>query len=91
MSKRLLKQPASIVGQSLHEWRKEKNLPLKHVAQDLGVSLSIISGWEKGKRFPSQANFKRISSYTEIPCSCLFCKNCTACRHQGRLCENKTG
>ncbi len=75
--------PASVLGQSLRQWRKESSLSLKHVAGEIGVSLSIVSGWEGGKRFPSGINIERISSYTRIPLPCLFCRNSSVCRNAG--------
>lgn len=68
----------SQLGKVLREWRTDKGLPLKHVASDLGVSISVVSQWERAKRFPSIQNLLQISEYTKIPVSVLFCirKDC---------------
>ena len=55
----------------LHRWRIRRGLLLKQMASDLGVSLSLVSAWEKGDRFPSAPHLEQISSYTGIP-TCQF-------------------
>jgi len=62
------------LGSRLRAWRKEQGLPLKHVAQDLGVSISVISQWERGHRYPSIHNLQRIADYLGIPLSMVFCR-----------------
>lgn len=66
------------LGKVLREWRTNKGLPLKHVAADLDVSISVVSQWERAKRFPSIQNLLQISDYTKIPVSVFFCirKDC---------------
>jgi transcriptional regulator with XRE-family HTH domain len=61
------------LGKVLRDWRTTKALPLKHVASDLGVSISVVSQWERAKRFPSMQNLLQISEYTKIPVSDFFC------------------
>ena len=56
----------AIFGDRLREWRKEQGFPLKHVAQDLGVSVSVVSQWERGLRFPSARNLDRLADYMRI-------------------------
>jgi transcriptional regulator with XRE-family HTH domain len=60
-------------GARLRVWRKEQGHPLKRVAHDLGVSVSVVSQWERGLRFPSVKNLDRIAGYMEVPvCSLLY-------------------
>ena len=60
-------------GARLRIWRKEQGHPLKRVAHDLGVSVSVVSQWERGLRFPSVKNLDKIAGYMEVPvCSLLY-------------------
>ncbi len=54
-------------------WRKQTRYPLKHVADDLGVSIATVSEWENGGRFPNADHLRRISEYTGIPLCGFFC------------------
>lgn len=54
------------------KWRKYKRLPLKSVAADLGVSLQVISDWERGRRFPSSRHLALIETYTGVPLCQFF-------------------
>jgi transcriptional regulator with XRE-family HTH domain len=54
-------------------WRRQNNVPLKKIAKDLGVSMSTISSWELGKRFPGGYNFEMLVEYTGLPPCKLFC------------------
>ena len=75
---------ASVVdhfSQRLREWRASQKLPLKHVARDLGVSVSIVSEWEHGNRFPSVTNLEAISRYLELPVCCLLYHGKGRCPH----------
>ncbi len=57
------KPVTEICGKRLRDWRKEQGYPLKHIAQDLGVSVSVVSQWERGLRFPSARNLDRLADY----------------------------
>lgn len=64
---------------ALGGWRKQKRIPLKQVAADLGVSISTINAWERGERFPTGYHIELIVKYTSLaPCR-LFC----VCTEQG--------
>ena len=65
----------------LREWRQEAGLPLKHVARDLGVSVSIVCEWEHGHRFPSIAHLEGISRYVGLPACCLLFHGHGQCPH----------
>src|SRR5512146_814503 len=60
-------------------WRRQKKLPLKRIAHDLGVSLSTISSWELGQAFPTGANFELLVAYTGLPPCRLFCVMADKC------------
>jgi len=76
---------AKLLGEKLRAWRRRKKLPLKAVAGELGVSVSVISEWERGIRFPSSRHLDALSEYTGIPACFLFCpheipiENCPVC------------
>jgi transcriptional regulator with XRE-family HTH domain len=64
---------AETFGARLREWRQHLGHPLKRVAHDLDVSVSVISQWERGLRFPSVRNLDRIATYMELPvCNLLY-------------------
>jgi len=65
----------------VRDWRLEAGLPLKHVARDLGVSVSIVCEWEHGNRFPSIAHLEAISRYVGIPVCCLLFHGHGHCPH----------
>lgn len=54
-------------AERLIRWRQEQHLTLKNVADDLGVSVSIVCEWEHGRRFPSADHFLAIARYTGVP------------------------
>ena len=60
-------------------WRRKHNIPLKRVAEDLGLSVATINSWELGKRFPSGSNFELLTHYTGLPPCKLFCVMADKC------------
>ena len=54
-------------------WRRKRRIPLKRIATDLGLSVSTISLWELGKRFPTGRHFELLAEYTGLPPCRLFC------------------
>ena len=60
-------------------WRKRKRIPLKRIARDLGVSISTVSSWELGERFPGGYNFEMLVEYTGLPPCKLFCVMADKC------------
>ena len=64
---------------SFGSWRKKNAIPLKHVAAELGVSMSTINAWERGVRFPTGYHIELIVKYTGLaPCR-LFCIGSLQC------------
>ena len=64
---------------SFGRWRKQKAIPLKQVAAELGVSISTINAWERGERFPTGYHIELIVKYTRLtPCH-LFCVGSSQC------------
>jgi transcriptional regulator with XRE-family HTH domain len=68
-------------------WRRKKNLLLKQIAADLGVSARIVSLWEHGRRFPDGNNIGQILQYTGLTFCRLFCLKAPNCTR--RLCQLK--
>jgi transcriptional regulator with XRE-family HTH domain len=60
-------------------WRRKNNVTLKAVAKDLGVSISPVSSWESGERFPGGYNFEMLVNYTGLPPCKLFCVMADKC------------
>ena len=49
------------------DWRASSGKRLREVAADLDLSISIISEWENGNRFPGVDHLWAVSKYTGIP------------------------
>ena len=60
-------------------WRRKNKMPLKKIARDLGISISTVSAWELGDRFPSGRNFELLVNYTGVPPCKLFCVMADKC------------
>ena len=60
-------------------WRRNNQVPLKKIASDLGVSVSTVSAWELGLRFPTGYNFEMLVEYTGLPPCKLFCVMADQC------------
>ncbi len=71
-------------GKRLRLWRKAEGLPLKRVSHDLDVSVSVVSQWERGLRFPSVRNLDRIAQYMDIPVCSLLYEGKNDCPHRNR-------
>ena len=68
----------------MSEWRKGNRKTLKEVAMDIGVSISIVSEWEHGHRFPSVAHLLAISRLAHLPPPCLICAVPSPCQKRRR-------
>ncbi len=66
-------------------WRRRHRVPLKQIASDLGLSISTVSCWELGKRFPTGRNFELLVNYTGVPPCRLFCIMADKCVPAGCL------
>jgi hypothetical protein len=60
-------------------WRRQHKLPLKRIAQDLGLSLSTVSSWESGQSLPTGCNLEMLVEYTGLPPCKLFCVMADKC------------
>ncbi len=58
---------------ALSNWRRENHIPLKQIASELGISISTVSSWELGERFPGGFNLEMLVEYTGLPPCKLFC------------------
>lgn len=56
----------------LREVRKQKGLPLKAVAYDIGVPINTLSQYETGKREPKLETWIKLADYYEISFSSLI-------------------
>jgi DNA-binding transcriptional regulator YiaG len=59
-------------GRRLSKWRKSRRMPLKQVAAGLGVSVQVVSDWERGRRFPSSRHLALIENFTNVPLCTFF-------------------
>jgi hypothetical protein len=64
---------------ALRNWRRKNKVTLKVIAKDLGVSISTVSSWESGERFPGGHNFEMLVDYTGLPPCKLFCVMADKC------------
>lgn len=64
----------SQLSRFLKSWRQTNKLPLKAVAEDVGVSIETISAWEHGYRFPSAENLDNLATFIGIPVCRFFCR-----------------
>ena len=65
----------------MRRWRKERRIPLKQLAAELKVSLSVVSAWEKGVRFPSVTHLEQLAVYTDMPACRLLYPGPDDCPH----------
>lgn len=70
----------------LRRWRKRKHILLKQMAREMGVSIAVVSAWEKGTRFPSVAHLEQLSAYTGILACQLLYSGRSDCR-QNSSCQ----
>jgi transcriptional regulator with XRE-family HTH domain len=66
-------------ARAFRNWRVKNHIPLKEIAADLGLSVSTVSSWEMGERFPTGRNFERLVNYTGVPPCKLFCVMADQC------------
>ena len=63
----------------LRNWRAERGLFLKQVADQFGVAEATWSRWEKGERFPSATNLRLLAEFIGVPICCFFYPDDTSC------------
>lgn len=61
-----------IFGKRLREFRKEKNLTQKELAEQIGIKRNSYSDWETGKNEPSLENLVKLADLFEVPLDWLF-------------------
>ena len=59
------------LGREIRAWRESQGLKLESVAASVGVSISTISLWERGHRYPNIENLVALASVLRIP-PCRF-------------------
>jgi len=59
-------------GQRLRAWRLKKGWALRAVAEELGVSVQVLSDWERGKRFPTVQHLQTLAKVLDTPLCVLF-------------------
>ena len=66
-------QSSRILAQRLKLWRHEQGVPLRVLAGRLDVSISTVSAWENGTRFPSATHLDSLSACLGLPvCGLLY-------------------
>ena len=70
---------AQLIGDRLKVQRNLKRWPLKRVAAELNVSVSVVSDWERGTRFPSAENLLLLASLYKQPVCQLMCAGRARC------------
>lgn len=61
-----------IFGKRLREFRKEKKLTQKELAEQIGIKQNSYSDWETGKNEPSLENLVKLADLFEVPLDWLF-------------------
>jgi replicative DNA helicase len=64
---KLLEQNRKIFGRNLHRLLKQKNTSCQLLVNYLGVSLSLLSQWQRGVCVPSRVMFDRLCEYLGVP------------------------
>jgi len=83
-----------VLSGRLRTWRSDAGITLREFAKGVGLSISAVSAWETGTRFPSGEHLGRLSTYTRIPmCALLYpgkgdCPVCGDGKLKFRPCEN---
>jgi len=63
---------AMAFGNHLRDWREHNDVSLKEMAADLDISISTVSAWETGRRFPSGVHCDLVAEYLSEPVYQLF-------------------
>ena len=62
----------ALFSANLHAWRARQHLLLKEVAGRLGVSVSTLDAWERGRRFPTADRLDRLARLLGQPVCLLL-------------------
>ena len=60
-------------------------MPLKHLADELSVSVSTVSQWENGRRFPSLERLEAVARAMGQRVCCLLYPDEGECPHSQRI------
>jgi transcriptional regulator with XRE-family HTH domain len=60
------------VGERIRAQRHNKNISLRALARELGVSPQAVSNWENGANLPSHSHMARIGEFLDQDQSTLF-------------------
>ena len=77
-------QASRILSQRLKQWRHERGVPLRVLSKKLSVSISTVSSWENGTRFPSASHLDALAGCVNMPiCNLLYheegsCPHCAS-------------
>jgi transcriptional regulator with XRE-family HTH domain len=63
----------------LHQWRTDRGLMLKQVADEFGVAEATWSRWEKQERFPSPCKLRPLAEFIGVPICCFFYQDPASC------------
>ncbi len=66
------KESTEKFAQRFRAWRNSQKIPMKQIAFDLKVSVSTVSAWENGTRFPSMEHLRRIAKICQVPLCAFF-------------------
>jgi len=62
-----------VIGSNIARWLAETRLPLKYIATELGISVSICSQWKNGHRYPSPEHLTQLAALFKTTPACLLC------------------
>ena len=83
--KKAFKSATDALSKCLHKWREEEGLTLRDVATRLDLSVSTVSTWENGTRFPSGEHLLQLSKLMDVPiCGLVYesAHKCPVCRRK---------
>lgn len=66
------KEKAMIIGKRLSELRESKNLKIKDVAAELGMTPAAISNYENGLRVPRDEAKISLAKYYKVDLESIF-------------------
>ena len=55
----------------IKELRKSKGLSQSQLAKEINISKKTLADWENGRRNPNEYNYKKLSSFFDVPIDTL--------------------